>query len=591
MSCWLDIWSDEWLDQTSDHWSDQTPDHWSDQWSGNNPTFPLTLQTQEFIMHALLFSLFLLLPLHASAQLLMVGLEDSAQPFKSSDLSGFPNVSWSSHSVIEMSGAAADGGTVYYTQGAFTTQLYRMGNSQALCTIDVAVHGLGFGNGTLYGFANYASPMGIYSIDPETGEVGLAVSTSTQGYRYFGLDFNTEDGLLYGYTEYGNPTGLHAIDPETGAITPVAASIPASNSQGRALAVGNNTVFIAATRGDDGIGLYAWDLGSNGPWTEFTQPYPNHHSSGGATWVPAPEPDPECEITPQLIDFDPMLLGASQTATITISNTGGGLLEGELEPIGLGLELLGDGSYSLAANESASFTIEYTALQAGDHTLEVDCGALCPSLPVYCSVIQAEILTGEYTDCGVIDGVGIENGFMEDWVNGAVGISFDCDTMSPVLVRIMVDGTEVWSGVTSETLWTAAESGFAINEMGIDMLAWFDVSLADATWNAEGEECHWYLDFMELNQTPVPEGITLSKAWPNPFNPVTHLQLTLDAPEEVQAQVYSMAGKRVATLLEGRLPAGNHTISWDATGLAGGLYLLEVKTGDTSITRKLLFMP
>jgi hypothetical protein len=542
-------------------------------------------------MQAPLLPLILLLASQTSAQLLMVGLEDSGQPFKSTNLEGFPDVSWSNHSVIEMSGAAADGGTVYYTQGAFTTQLYRIGNSQALCTIDVAIHGLGFGNGTLYGFANYASPMGIYTIDPATGEAELAVDTSSQGYRYFGLDFNTEDGLLYGYTEYGNPTGLHAIDPASGAITPVASSIPAANSQGRALAVGNSTVFIAATRGDDGIGLYAWDLGSNGPWTEFTQPYPNHHSSGGATWVPAPESDPECEITPQQIDFAPMLLGASQTATITISNTGGGLLEGELQPVGLSLEVLGDGSYSLAANESASFTIECTALQAGDHTLGIDCGALCPSLPIYSSVIQAEIVTGEYTNCGIVDGVGLENGFMEDWVNGAIGISFDCDTMSPVQIRIMVDGSEAWSGVTSETLWTAVESGFAIDEMGIDMEAWFEVELGDVIWNEDGEECQWSIDFMEVDESPMPERIFMSKAWPNPFNPVTHVQLTLSTPEPVLAEVYTVTGQMVDVVMDQRLPAGDHTITWDSTGMAGGMYLLQIKTGDTSITRKLLFMP
>ena len=76
--------------------------------------------------------------------------------------------------------------------------------------------------------------MGIYEINPVSGAMTLAVSTAAQSYRYFALDYNATDGLLYGYTEYGSPDGLHSIDVRTGVITPIAGSIPASNSAARA---------------------------------------------------------------------------------------------------------------------------------------------------------------------------------------------------------------------------------------------------------------------------------------------------------------------------------------------------------------------
>ena len=43
----------------------------------------------------------------------------------------------------------------------------------------------------------------------------------------------------------------------------------------------NNTVYLTATRGDDGIPCFSYDLaqGPGGTWVAFTQPYPNHHST------------------------------------------------------------------------------------------------------------------------------------------------------------------------------------------------------------------------------------------------------------------------------------------------------------------------
>jgi len=231
----------------------------------------------------------------AHAQRLFVGLEGSPiQPTKSSDLSGFPEVTWTNHFSFDVSGAAATPeGLLYLCNGAFTTRLYSStlaGPPQQLCTISVDAHALAYGRGTLWGFSNYADPKGIYAIDPATGVATLVLDVYTgTSFRFFGLDYNSVDDKLYGYTEYG-VSGLYRIDIDTGEMTFIASPIPASNSQGRALAVGNNTVYIAATRGDESIPLFAYDLsqGVGGQWVGFTQPYPNHHSTGGATWIPDP---------------------------------------------------------------------------------------------------------------------------------------------------------------------------------------------------------------------------------------------------------------------------------------------------------------
>jgi hypothetical protein len=243
----------------------------------------------------MLLPLLLLTASPAAAQL-YVGIETgTAVPMFQSDLGGFPNVTWNSFHAINVSGAAArPDGTVYVCNGSFTTDLYEIapgGNPTKICTIDKDITGMAFGRGNLYGYSNYATPKGIYEIDPATGVTTLVLDVYTgTSYRFFALGYNPVDDLFYGYTEYGS-SGLYSINIDSGLMTKLVGTIPASNGQGRGLAVGNNTVYLTATRGDAGIPFYAYDLsqGAGGVWVGFDNAYPNHHSTGGAAWVPGPD--------------------------------------------------------------------------------------------------------------------------------------------------------------------------------------------------------------------------------------------------------------------------------------------------------------
>ncbi len=240
-----------------------------------------------------------------SAQQLFVGLETSSPPpTRTTDLTGFPNVTWQDHFSFEVSGAAATPeGTLYLCNGPFTTRLYEStlaGPPQLLATISEDMSALAFGRGTLWGYSNYADPKGIYAIDPATGEATLVLDVHTgTSYRFFALDYNPVDDKLYGYTEYGT-TGLYRIDIDTGEMTFIVGRIPAANGQGRALAVGNHTVYLTATRGDENIPCFAYDLaqGVGGQWIGFTNPYPTYHSTGGAAWIPDPTADVGAQAPP-----------------------------------------------------------------------------------------------------------------------------------------------------------------------------------------------------------------------------------------------------------------------------------------------------
>ena len=60
---------------------------------------------------------------------------------------------------------------------------------------------------------------------------------------------------------------------------------------------------------------------------------------------------------------------------------------------------------------------------------------------------------------------------------------------------------------------------------------------------------------MEAVGGELPQEISLSQNFPNPFNPTTTFEYTISAAQQVDLFVYDIIGRRVATLVSGLQPA------------------------------------
>ena len=94
----------------------------------------------------------------------------------------------------------------------------------------------------------------------------------------------------------------------------------------------------------------------------------------------------------------------------------------------------------------------------------------------------------------------------------------------------------------------------------------------------------------EDDNEAIPHTFSLGSNFPNPFAQSTTLQVELPQRAEVELHVIDLLGRTVATLVEGPMEAGVHTIRFDAEGLPSGVYLARLQAGASVMTRKMVLL-
>jgi flagellar hook assembly protein FlgD len=94
-----------------------------------------------------------------------------------------------------------------------------------------------------------------------------------------------------------------------------------------------------------------------------------------------------------------------------------------------------------------------------------------------------------------------------------------------------------------------------------------------------------------VDDTPTAP-LALSAA-PNPFNPQTRITFTMPAPGPARLSVYDVAGRRVATLVDGPVGAGASTVTWrgvadDGRPVASGVYFARLEADGAQVVYKLV---
>ncbi|MBN2564858.1 MAG: immune inhibitor A, partial [Candidatus Eisenbacteria bacterium] len=144
-------------------------------------------------------------------------------------------------------------------------------------------------------------------------------------------------------------------------------------------------------------------------------------------------------------------------------------------------------------------------------------------------------------------------------------------------------GTPCWSGSHG---WR--EEVFDLTPYEGDRATFRFRFVSDAYVTDEG----WYVDDISLTSTSTGAessdgqvaAFALFQNAPNPFNPVTTIGYALPEPARVSIEIYNVAGRKVATLVDGPRDAGTHTVTWDGRNsrgqeLGSGVYFCRMAAG------------
>jgi hypothetical protein len=78
------------------------------------------------------------------------------------------------------------------------------------------------------------------------------------------------------------------------------------------------------------------------------------------------------------------------------------------------------------------------------------------------------------------------------------------------------------------------------------------------------------------------------KPYPNPTKGVSSFSFQVPGFENVSIEIFDLHGREIAVVLDEKLPAGEHVVRYDMSGLPDGVYLVRLQAGEQAATGKVM---
>jgi len=152
-----------------------------------------------------------------------------------------------------------------------------------------------------------------------------------------------------------------------------------------------------------------------------------------------------------------------------------------------------------------------------------------------------------------------------------------------VAPELIADGMELVSnfrdGQTHIVVWSREGNSFngSFANVGSDDIAYIEMATAEGA------------PVTSLVGDLVPDNFELAQNYPNPFNPATTIEFSLPVRSDYSLKIYNVTGQLVKEFT-GNENAGTHSIVWDASNAASGIYFYKISAGNFSDTKKMVFL-
>ncbi|NWG27064.1 MAG: T9SS type A sorting domain-containing protein [Ignavibacteriaceae bacterium] len=92
------------------------------------------------------------------------------------------------------------------------------------------------------------------------------------------------------------------------------------------------------------------------------------------------------------------------------------------------------------------------------------------------------------------------------------------------------------------------------------------------------------------NDINLPSDIIFYQNYPNPFNPATNIDFYLPQTSLVKLHVFNVLGELVETIVNGELSSGLHSVKFNGSALASGVYLVTLEVNGLGLSKKILLL-
>lgn len=168
--------------------------------------------------------------------------------------------------------------------------------------------------------------------------------------------------------------------------------------------------------------------------------------------------------------------------------------------------------------------------------------------------------------------------------------------------------------------WTTATElnnyGFEIEKRTGSNSSWEKIGFVDGNGNSNSPKVYEFIDskidssiltyrlkqididgsFEFSNEIEIsianlkPNNFDLSQNYPNPFNPSTEISFQIPNSGVISLKVYDILGNEVSTLINKWAEAGKYQVKFNAEHLTSGIYIYELRSSETRLTRKMLLV-
>lgn len=215
--------------------------------------------------------------------------------------------------------------------------------------------------------------------------------------------------------------------------------------------------------------------------------------------------------------------------------------------------------------------------------------------PISVTSIGNGIYKAEFENVGTIEGfwgLGVRDrvlpveltSFDAEAINGEVALMWTTASESDVARFELSRNGDKIAEITAQNNPTGATYSFTDRvEAGS-----YTYELSEVSMN--GEHIVLGTTSIELSDGAVANEYELGEAHPNPFNPTTSIDFVIANAENVKLDVFNPLGQVVATLADGRMEAGSHTVQFDGANLTSGIYFYRLEAGSFSAMKKMVLV-